>query len=90
VCFSRAQNHGELLKKQHNELQTFVNKSLFNIIEIKCIDRVTLTELINRADQTTIKTNIIKRTWTWIGQYTENTQNIPQNGILNAKEARPR
>ena len=54
-------------KTNANKLQTFINKCLWNVLQIRWPEMIPNEELWERTGQEQIITEIKIRTWGWIG-----------------------
>ena len=50
-----------------NKIQTFINRSLRNILKLKWYDKVENTKLWEMCGQKAIEKQILERKWRWIG-----------------------
>ena len=63
-------------------LQTFINKCLRYILKTKWQDKTTNKEIWRRTDQHSIRSDIARRKWTWIGHtLRKQTDNVTRQAL---------
>ena len=72
-------------KTNTNKLQTFINKCLRNVLQIRCPEMIPTEELWERTGQEQIITEIKRRKWGWIGHtLQEPATNITRQALSNS------